>query len=126
MWTRPALILFIGGFVAYAVVLFATIAASNHGIVPASLRVPVALLPVVPLVFVGLGVLRAVRAGDELQLRMQYEAIAFAFTLTAFTTFSYGFLETYAGFPHLNMFAVWPAMAVFWIVGKLVGRFRYA
>lgn len=126
MWTRSALIPFVGGLVAYMIVLYATIAASVHGLVPASLKVPVALLPVVPLIFVGLGVLRAVRASDELQLRIQYEAIAFAFTLTAFTTFSYGFLETYAGFPHLNMFAVWPAMGVFWAIGKIVGRFRYA
>jgi hypothetical protein len=94
--------------------------------VPQALRAPVALLPMVPLIVVALGVMTAIRSSDEMQARIQYEALAFSFAFTAFATFSYGFLEIYAGFPHLNMFAVWPVMAAFWIIGRLVAQRRYA
>ena len=80
----------------------------------------------VPLIAVTLAVVGTVRASDELQSRIQFEALAFAFAFTAFTTFSYGFLEIYAGFPHLNMFSVWPIMAVFWLIGLLLAKRRYA
>jgi hypothetical protein len=126
MWTRTALAQFIGGFVAYAVLLMLTLTAFTRNVVPESLKVPVALVPMLPLVVVALGIMRAIRASDELQARIQFEALAFAFALTAFATFSYGFLELYAGFRHLNMFSVWPVMAVFWIVGKLIAQRRYA
>jgi hypothetical protein len=126
MWTRPSLTRFIGGMVAYTVVLFATVSAFGHGLVPAGLRVPVALLPMVPLILVAMGVMGAIRHSDELQARIQFEALAFAFALTAFVTFSYGFLEQYAGFPTVSMFDVWPVMAVFWIIGGVIARRRYA
>jgi hypothetical protein len=126
MWTRPHLIWFIGGLVAYTVVLFATISAFEHGLVSPGLRVPVALAPMLPLILVAIGVMGAIRQSDELQARIQFEALAFAFALTAFTTFSYGFLEVYAGFPEVNMFSVWPVMAAFWVIGGIIARRRYA
>jgi hypothetical protein len=126
MWTRPHLIRFIGGLLAYVAVLFATIFVFERGLVAPALRVPVALLPMVPLILVAVAVMGAIRQSDELQARIQFEALAFAFALTAFTTFSYGFLQVYAGFPEVNMFIVWPVMASFWIVGGIIARRRYA
>ena len=126
MWTRTSLTWFIGGLVAYAVVLYLTIGAFERHAVPEALKIPVALLPMIPLIAVTLAVVGAVRASDEMQTRIQFEALAFAFPFTAFTTFSYGFLEVYAGFPHVSMFSVWPIMALFWFIGLLLAKRRYA
>jgi hypothetical protein len=126
MWTRTYLTWFTGGLGAYALVLFFTINAFERHAVPNVLKIPIALLPMIPLVVVTLAVVGAVRASDELQSRIQFEALSFAFAFTALTTFSYGFLEIYAGFPHLNMFSVWPTMAAFWLIGLLLAKRRYA
>jgi hypothetical protein len=126
MWTRTYLTWFIGGLVAYTVVLFLTLTAFAHGTVPTALRVPVALLPMVPLAVVAFAIVGAIRASDEMQRRIQFEALAFAFAFTALSTFSYGFLEVYAGLPHLSMFSVWPVMAVFWVIGRFIASRRYA
>ena len=69
-------------------------------------------------------ILRELRRMDELQRRIQLEALGFAFAGTALLTFSYGFLEG-LGYPRLSMFTVWPVMAALWIVGLLMARRRY-
>jgi hypothetical protein len=89
------------------------------------LRVPLALLPMIPAAFAVVAVLRFVRASDELERRIQLEAMTFAFACTALTVIAYGFLEGNAGFPHVNVAWVWPAMAVWWVLGVLLGRRRY-
>jgi hypothetical protein len=61
---------------------------------------------------------------DELQRKLQFEALALAFAGTALLTFGYGFLEG-VGLPRLSMFVVWPLMAALWVVGVFIGRVRY-
>ena len=61
---------------------------------------------------------------DEMHLRIQFEALGFAFAASALLTFSYGFLEN-VGFPHLSWLMVWPAMGVMGIIGLAVARRRY-
>ena len=61
---------------------------------------------------------------DELQQRLEVEALAFAFGGTALITFAYGFLQD-AGFPDLNWFYVWPLMGGLWIVGGFIARRRW-
>jgi hypothetical protein len=77
-----------------------------------------------PAVLVIAAIIRHLRRIDELEQRIQLEALALAFMGTAFLTFSYGFLEI-VGFPHISWFAVWPIMAVLWLLGVLVARRRY-
>jgi peptidoglycan/LPS O-acetylase OafA/YrhL len=84
----------------------------------------VALLPVPPMFLVALAVLRQLRRDDELQRKIQFEALAIAFAGTALITFSYGFLEN-VGFPKLPTFAIWPMMGALWIVGLRVVRRHY-
>jgi hypothetical protein len=69
-------------------------------------------------------ILRQLRRMDEFQLRVQLEALAFAFAGTALLTFGYGFLEV-AGYRLISMFFVWPLMAVLWEIGLLLARRRY-
>jgi len=87
-------------------------------------RIAVSLVPMLPAIFLCGVIVRAIRDMDELQRKVQFEALALAFAGTALITFGYGFLEG-AGLPRLSMFIVWPVMATFWVVGVLLGRVRY-
>ena len=114
---------FLPAMLAYVAVLFPTvyIVDANQD---AAWRYPVGLLPMIPLAFVLVAWLRFFRRMDELQQRMQMEALAFAFGGTAMITFSYGFLQS-AGLPDLNWFFVWPLMTALWILGGLIARRRW-
>ena len=87
-------------------------------------RIAVSLVPMLPAIFLCGVIVRAIRDMDELQRKVQFEALALAFAGTALITFGYGFLEG-AGLPRLSMFIVWPVMATLWVVGVLLGRVRY-
>lgn len=95
-------------------------------VIPAPLMVPAALLPIVPAAFFPFILLDRIRACDELQRKIQYEAMAFAFAMAALLTLSYGFLQVFANFPDVNWVWVWPVMGLMWIIGVLLGRRRYA
>lgn len=81
---------------------------------PASLwRAPIALLPVIPVGFALAAYVRFLSRSDELQQRINLQALAFAFGATALLTFTYGFLEI-AGFPQLSWIWVLPLMIGLW------------
>ncbi len=108
----------------YVVVLIASIWGLQGMRVSDDWRFVIALLPCAPIFLVVVAILRQLRRDDELQRKIQFEALAFAFAGTALATFGYGFLEN-VGFPKLPTFAIWPIMAVLWIAGLLVVRRRY-
>lgn len=109
--------------IAYIVVLFLSIwAITTH--VRSSWRYPVALLPMIPAAFALVAIVRHLGRLDELQRRIQFEALAFAFGGTALVTFGYGFVEN-VGFPHLSWFWVWPLMALLWALGLVLANRRY-
>jgi hypothetical protein len=110
--------------IAYAFVLILTLAIMIHYPAAPFWRPLIALLPMLPAACVCWVVLRQLHRMDEMQRRLQLEALSFAFAGTALVTFGYGFLEN-AGLPRLSMFSVWPLMAVLWILGLLVNRRRY-
>lgn len=109
----------------YMVVLVASIIFLTHqqdaGIV---VRVIVTLSPVIPAGFMCWAIVRQLRRLDEMHLRIQLEALGFAFAASALLTFSYGFLEN-VGAPHLPWLWVWPVMGLMWIVGLRIARRRY-
>jgi peptidoglycan/LPS O-acetylase OafA/YrhL len=118
------LIQFIAGFAAYAVLLVLSqriLASTEAG---TGLQVILTLLPMLAALVIGWSVLGVIRRLDEMQRKIQIEALALAFAGTALITFGYGFLEG-VGLPKLSMFTVWPLMAVLWIVGLVVGRARH-
>ncbi|MDQ7727093.1 hypothetical protein [Halomonas sp. SpR8] len=84
----------------------------------------VSIMPMVPALVVCWVIIRGVRSMDELQRKIQFEAMVLAFAATALLTFSYGFLEN-VGFPKMTMFVVWPLMASFWVIGTIIGSIRY-
>lgn len=89
-----------------------------------AVRAAITLAPMIPAGFMCWAVVRQLRRLDEMQLRIQFEALGFAFAASALLTFSYGFMEN-IGAPHLPWLWVWPVMAVMWIIGLRIARRRY-
>jgi hypothetical protein len=121
--TRAYLKEFGAAMVAYVVVLFASIPLVNANL-GSPIVYPLALAPMVPALFAVLAVVRATACVDELQRRMQLEALAFAFAGTAIVTFSYGMLG-FVGVPQANWTLVWPIMGLLWLVGGVLAQRRY-
>lgn len=124
MLARRYVIELMSTIIIYGLVLVGVNLVFRHGMVPTGWEVPVALLPMLPCLAAAFVILRHIRRVDEFQRKIQFEAVAFAFTLTALLTFTYGFLEG-QGFPKLSMFAVWPLMGGLWGVGVLITHLRY-
>lgn len=114
-----------GAMAAYGVVLVAVLLVLNNLGEESAWRVPLALLPVIPIVLVLVAFLRYLDRMDELQRRIEMEALSFGFGGTALLTFEYGFLQI-VGFPQVSWFLVWPIMAVLWMVGKARAVRRYS
>ena len=108
----------------YALMLVGSIALLTHVDVARPWRDLIALSPMLPAAAMAWIVLRELRRMDELQRRIQLEALGFSFAGTAILTFSYGFLEG-LGYPRLSMFVVWPILAGLWVVGLALARRRY-
>lgn len=112
------------GMAAYAIFLIVSLRLLVGGIDDQVLRTAVSLLPIIPCGLICWAIVRQLRHIDEMQRTIQIEALAIAFAATALLTFSYGFLEN-VGFPKLSMFAVWPLMSTFWVIGLLITQSRY-
>lgn len=62
---------------------------------------------------------------DEFQRRIQTDAILVSAAVVGFGSFAYGFLEEWAGFPHLPLIWVFPALIGIWGVAACIIRLRY-
>lgn len=113
------------GFAAYAAMLIVSqrLLAGDPDYSTA-IRIALSLAPMAPAAFLCWTIVRSIGRLDEMQRKLQLEALALAFAGTALITFGYGFLEG-VGLPKLSMFIVWPLMATLWVIGVLVGRVRY-
>lgn len=81
----------------------------------------------IPLLFGGLFVLTigyAISTLDELQRRIQVEAIAIGFGITILIALTIGLLGL-AGMPQPSWMMVTPIMVCAWLIGKLWTRWRY-
>ena len=84
----------------------------------------IAILPVLPALWIPLAAVRLFRELDELQKQIQLEALAFAFISAAMLSWTYGFLQN-AGLPDVSWVWVWPLMCVCLIAGQVMARRRY-
>jgi ABC-type cobalamin transport system permease subunit len=108
----------------YAIALVISIYLLKHHNPVGPQKYLIAILPVLPALWIPAVVLRFFRELDELQRRIQLEGLAFGFTATAVLTLSYGFLQN-AGLPQVNWVWVWPIMGVCWSLGLAIARRRY-
>ncbi|QAY76057.1 hypothetical protein [Sphingosinicella sp. BN140058] len=113
-----------GALVLYAVLLVAANAIERAVQPAATLKLVINLAPMLGAFAAAWAILRGLWRMDEMQRRIQFDAIAISFLGTALVTFGWGFAEG-AGLPHLRAFAVWPIMATLWGLGMVVAQRRY-
>jgi hypothetical protein len=87
-------------------------------------RILIALIPLVPLAFGLLVVIRIYRVSDERLRRIHMESLAFGFILSAPLVVTYGFLET-GGLPKISAWWIWIVMALTWTIGRFIVVRRY-
>jgi hypothetical protein len=89
-----------------------------------SWRVFIALLPMIPGLFIAMGVVRAILKLDELQRKILLEGIAVSFACTFILVMSFGLLGQ-AGIPQPNGIYIALFMSALWLAGKLWATRRY-
>lgn len=87
-------------------------------------RYLIAAAPAVPAAIVIWLFVRALSRLDEVQKRVQVQALGFSLAATALLTFAYGFLES-IGWPAMNGTLVLPLTALLWGVGMIAIALRY-
>lgn len=87
-------------------------------------RYAVAVAPLVPAVAAVVAVLRHLGRIDELERRVQLEALVFGALVTGLATFTWGFVEL-AGAPRMPVIWVLPLLVATWGLGVAVTRRRY-
>lgn len=118
----------IGG-IALAVTLIGGRAVVEVESLPKGVRIAAALLPVVVfLVWVVACVRSARRLDDELERRIQLEALAFAFPCAFALVMGLGLLELVVTLPKddLSYRHIWALLPLFYLVGLTIARRRYA
>ncbi|RPI90682.1 MAG: hypothetical protein EHM40_17740 [Chloroflexi bacterium] len=114
---------FISAMIAYAIVIVVSrLILNNIGDSP--WRFIIALLPIFPVLFLVAGFTRYLSGIDELQQRIQLQAIGFSAGTTGLLTLAYGFLEL-VGFPHFPIFFIFPMMVMLWGLGLSYFSRRY-
>jgi len=106
---------------AYVIVVIAASFALKGMELSKTMQVVVALLPVIPIVFVVKAILRVARDSDELIQRIHFQAVVLSAITTGMLTFAYGFLEN-IGFPHFPTIWTFPIMLFLW--GAAFGYFN--
>ncbi|MFN8385023.1 MAG: hypothetical protein U0V48_01405 [Anaerolineales bacterium] len=108
----------------YIVLLIGSVTVLTNFELPKAAQIAITLIPVIPTIFVVIAVMRALRDSDELQQKIQLQAVTFSAIVTGLITFSYGFLEN-IGFPHFPTLFVFPLMIALWGISLAYFNRRY-
>jgi hypothetical protein len=111
---RPLLI----PFVIY--ILFLTLSSSwlgKHSDSP--WRYAIALSPMLPGIWIAIGVFQAIQRLDEMERLVLMEGIVVSFIMTLILVLSLGLLQT-AGFPLINGIYIGFVMILMWLIAKLI------
>jgi hypothetical protein len=84
----------------------------------------IAFLPIIPSVLAMWAFMRMFRGLDELQRRIQLEAVAFSFLATCLITLTWAFQQN-AGLPRFDVSWVAPLLIMLWGVGLGIAKRRY-
>lgn len=88
------------------------------------LETPMVLLPIVPAALATWAFLSMIREADELERRINYQALSFAFVVTFAATLAYSLFED-LGLPRVSSFWWWLVLAVSWGVGLTIHSRKY-
>lgn len=125
MFRSKQYVLELGGSLALYGALLVGAAAAERTIEPeGALKLAINLVPMIGALAAAWAIMRGLWRMDEMQRRIQFDAIALSFLGTALITFGWGFAEG-AGLPQLRAFAVWPIMGTLWGLGLFVAQRRY-
>jgi len=102
---------------------------SVYALSQGSLSVPVSIL----LIAVNTGLLgiysiklvRSLKMLDEVQIRIQLEAVTIAFVLSVHLVMIMGLTELAMGSGHISYLYVFPAFFLFYVMGLLISRRKY-
>ncbi len=124
---RRHLLLFGGSASAFILAYFGARALLELYPMATWLRIAVVLFPILPFGLLLLTIIRGIRQMDELERRIQLEALAVAFPLTLLLLMILGLLELAVklkpedwSYRHL-----WPFMFIFYLVGLMTAKRRY-
>jgi hypothetical protein len=105
---------FLPAMLGYVIVLPISIVLLLRVDLPTAGKVVVALLPVVPMVFVVRAMLRHMLRQDELQQRIELQAVAITCAVVGMASFSLGFLQNVRVLPS-------PPWAMLWVLPLMIG-----
>ncbi len=121
--TRTYLKEFGGAMLAYTILLpLSLVLIEAHPTAP--WRAALALAPVLPVALALWAVLRGVARMDELQRRIQFEALVMAVSGAIVLTFAYGTLQN-VGLPALNLMFITPLLVALWGGALALASRRY-
>ncbi|WP_395644549.1 hypothetical protein [Terricaulis sp.] len=86
--------------------------------------VVLAVLPTAPALLMLRAYVVYLASMDEFQRRMQTDAIVISTGIVVFGSFTYGFLESWANLPHIEMLWVFPIFCMIFGVTHIVIRLR--
>jgi len=84
----------------------------------------IAFLPIIPSALALWAFMRMFRGLDELQRRIQLEAVAFSFLATCLITLTWAFQQN-AGLPRFDVSWVAPLLILLWGLGLRIAKRRY-
>jgi len=84
----------------------------------------VTLLPIVPGLFIAIGLVRVISMLDDLERRIILEAFAFSFAVTLIFLLGFSLLQL-VGVSQPSLASIIIIMGVFLVIGKLWGNWRY-
>lgn len=87
-------------------------------------RYVIALLPMVPGIFLTFGIVRLTKKIDEMERRILLEAVSFSFIFTMILLLSFGLLSL-VGVPQPSSIQIVFIMSMLLVAGKLWGNWRY-
>jgi hypothetical protein len=109
---------------AYTVLILATRLLLRGDQAESPIRPIIALLPILPVLFGVFALMSFVRSIDEMQQKIQLEAMAFSLGVTGLITFALGLVEG-TGVPPVSMVWVMPMIIALWGIGLVIATRRY-
>lgn len=102
----------------YAVTLWFSISYIKGAAEIGTTETVISISPIIPILFATRSLLKSISNMDEMQKRVNQEAMTTSAIIVGVLSFAYSFLEN-AGFPEIKILWVLPALIFVWSVAKI-------